>query len=312
MPIWFDPQPLKASGDAPPDLSQAGRSRAYPFALLADDVYGAVTNLLGQCGADWEIRWRGSWTDVIAVAHERREPGTLDKIRVAFSKLNGFNASIYQITTAYDRAFVVAYEGTKPPNLSKIHLLHAMAHPTSGFARLAADNVETIKDCLFGNSAVLDVVNKLERAFPFGLFSQFLNPDRAPSSQYEMALRVARCVDALGMGEVILTGHSLGGGLAQFAASKTGLKAVVFNSAGTGLPELTKAAAETARANICHIYTGFRANGVGGTADSAFNYAVAKGTNLLSRQLGNSYMIGRGGHGMKELLHLLQQRPAVS
>ena len=54
-----------------------------------------------------------------------------------------------------------------------------------------------------------------------------------PAAQYEKAIELARQVQqALGPGvKLVLTGHSLGGGLAAAAAHQTGLAATLFNPA---------------------------------------------------------------------------------
>lgn len=54
-----------------------------------------------------------------------------------------------------------------------------------------------------------------------------------PTAQYEMAIRLAnRVKQALGPGaRIVLTGHSLGGGLAAAAANDAGLDATLFNPA---------------------------------------------------------------------------------
>lgn len=54
-----------------------------------------------------------------------------------------------------------------------------------------------------------------------------------PASQYDQAVELAQDVEqALGKGNVIYVGHSLGGGLASAAASAMDGKAIVFNPAG--------------------------------------------------------------------------------
>ena len=52
------------------------------------------------------------------------------------------------------------------------------------------------------------------------------------TSQYEQAISLAIAVDKATGGNLTITGHSLGGGLAAAAANATGGKAVTFNAAG--------------------------------------------------------------------------------
>ena len=59
-----------------------------------------------------------------------------------------------------------------------------------------------------------------------------------PPSQYREALKIAgqyaKEADRYQNVSLVITGHSLGGGLAQYAAMKTGLRGVVFNAAALG------------------------------------------------------------------------------
>lgn len=53
------------------------------------------------------------------------------------------------------------------------------------------------------------------------------------TEQYQQAILLAkRAVEAFGKGNVIFTGHSLGGGLASAAMLATGAPGVTFNAAG--------------------------------------------------------------------------------
>jgi len=56
------------------------------------------------------------------------------------------------------------------------------------------------------------------------------------TSQYEQGLALARSVTTkLGVDNVIMTGHSLGGGIASAASVATGAKGITFNAAGLSL-----------------------------------------------------------------------------
>ncbi len=152
-------------------------------------------------------------------------------------------------------------------------------------------------------SATFDIVNKLGeplidavmRTFtPFGVFANFLNPRTAPSTQYDLADLLAKAVLLqTSRGNVVLTGHSLGGGLAQYSAMRNGLRAIVFNSAGTGLT----APADGVNDTLVRI----------DTTGSALNSAVTDWTDVGSRHYGARYLIGKGGHGIDEIIRLLRQ-----
>ncbi|MET0751893.1 MAG: Mbeg1-like protein [Pyrinomonadaceae bacterium] len=59
-----------------------------------------------------------------------------------------------------------------------------------------------------------------------------------PTRQYRQAVEFAEKWEATSGGNVILTGHSLGGGLASYASIKTGLRATAVNSAPLALDHL--------------------------------------------------------------------------
>lgn len=59
-----------------------------------------------------------------------------------------------------------------------------------------------------------------------------------PTAQYRAAVQFADKWKAAAGGNVILTGHSLGGGLASYASIKTGLRATAVNSAPLALDHL--------------------------------------------------------------------------
>jgi hypothetical protein len=59
-----------------------------------------------------------------------------------------------------------------------------------------------------------------------------------PTRQYRQAVDFAEKWEAANGGNVILTGHSLGGGLASYASIKTGLRATAVNSAPLALDHL--------------------------------------------------------------------------
>lgn len=81
-----------------------------------------------------------------------------------------------------------------------------------------------------------------------------------PADQYQEALQVAtRFIEAKdkdGKMSLVITGHSLGGGLGQYVALKTGVKAVLFNTAALG-PETVRDIAPDLRAaasrQVVHI-----------------------------------------------------------
>ena len=82
-------------------------------------------------------------------------------------------------------------------------------------------------------------------------FAQFIYP----IVQYEEALQLAKeVVDDYGSErKIVVTGHSLGGGLAQYIALSFGLEAYTFNSAGLWGNTIDKAN-ENASANGTHIF----------------------------------------------------------
>jgi hypothetical protein len=99
--------------------------------------------------------------------------------------------------------------------------------------------------------------------------AQFLPAENVAPTQYADALRVAKSfiseTDHDENISLIVTGHSLGGGLAQFVSLHTGVQAFVYNSAPLGvgtqiandptlLKEVTRARRELATNNIANIH----------------------------------------------------------
>lgn len=70
------------------------------------------------------------------------------------------------------------------------------------------------------------------------------------TGQYELAVELAEAVDLATNSNVIITGHSLGGGLASAASHATGAQAVTFNSAGLSGRYATGNAANITAINI--------------------------------------------------------------
>lgn len=209
----------------------------------------------------------------MATPQETRFFVSFEALRISLARVFGFNAELYQFPAG---GYVLAFEGTH------------------GEVKSPRDFVKFMQDMLFTNiPTVFSVTNELERFLPFGIFGKLLNPTRAPSTQYEMAEILARvAMDKFG-GEIILTGHSLGGGLAQYASLRTGLRAVAFNSAGIGFDPFMPECAAT----IAHFKT----------EGGILNPAITDGTGHLSRHLGSEYVIGKAGHSMDDVIRLLRE-----
>jgi hypothetical protein len=156
-------------------------------------------------------------------------------------RLFGFNARLYKLPFGAQSTWALAYEGSAiPANITPREITRA------------------IQDWLLTNAPAnaLDAFNLLEPIAPLGLFSRFLNPRHAPTTQYDVAHLVAEAaIRKFGLSNLVLTGHSLGGGLASYAAARTGARAVVFNSAGVGVRCALEVDMESLKTTVCHLAT---------------------------------------------------------
>lgn len=88
---------------------------------------------------------------------------------------------------------------------------------------------------VYRNSKTGQIALAFEGTYPLSISDWATNIEQGiglPSVQYELAEYVTACaINKYGSG-IVLTGHSLGGGLAQYAASKFNVNAVTFNAAG--------------------------------------------------------------------------------
>ena len=73
------------------------------------------------------------------------------------------------------------------------------------------------------------------------VFTNLLNSTGLETSQYEFASgMVSHLINKLGYSDLIVTGHSLGGGLAAYSAARNGIAAITFNAAGVPLLDRNK------------------------------------------------------------------------
>lgn len=88
------------------------------------------------------------------------------------------------------------------------------------------------------------------------VFAQSGDDNSYTPSQFKHAVELAKQVQATHPGkEIILTGHSLGGMVAAYASDRTGLPAVIFNSAGTKrmIQEGKKARGDSTPSRVAHV-----------------------------------------------------------
>lgn len=77
------------------------------------------------------------------------------------------------------------------------------------------------------------------------------------TEQYNRAINLAETLQRKSGKKVILTGHSLGGGLAAAAGAKTGLETITFNAAGNNPFVLKKVDVEFTTSETIHAFTDF-------------------------------------------------------
>jgi hypothetical protein len=273
MECWIEP--AGGGRDAKGFPTAALKAKALPFAMLARDVYSYNTGREERPGTPIY-----NWVELMASPQERKEFISFEKLRFVLARFFGFNAMLYRIGSDTDLNLVLAFEGT-----------HGRIRGPRDFSKFLQDMVLT------NIPTTMSAANVLENLSPFGIFGKLLNPTKAPSSQYEMAEILVRvAIDRFNSG-IVLTGHSLGGGLAQYASMKTGLRAITFNSAGVGFEPF---ASESA-GKIAHFKT------VGGIV----NPIVTDFSDPFSRHFGSEYVIGSGGHGMDDVIRLLRQPSSV-
>lgn len=210
-------------------LTDLERSHALAFARLAKDIYPDQTNKdRGQASLVM------NWLELLQTSRDRARGTNLVDVQTFIYRCFGFNAALYSLRHSGKRCWVLSFEGSD----SLLSL--------RGLPDWVLTNLPT----------VLSAANGLEAWVPGQLFTRHLNPTKAPATQYEVADLVTRCViQSKGKAELVLTGHSLVGGLAQYAAAQNGLRAIVFNSAGIGFRIPGGADGRAFDSAICHLMT---------------------------------------------------------
>ena len=123
------------------------------------------------------------------------------------------------------------------------------------------------------------------------------------NAQYEQAMTLAgKVAEKVGNTNLVLTGHSLGGGLASAAAIRTGIKAETFNAAGLNSRTVKRHGLKLDNAKnliTAHFTSG---DPLSKLQDLPW---WAGGLGLLSSASGTRNKIGSGGHSIIDVCKTL-------
>jgi len=268
---WIE---VDAMSKRPAGVLTSGEHRnALSFARLAQDIYPDQT---GKDRGDASLVY--NWVELLQTPKEKASGINLSALRTFMVKCFGFNAALYKLRRPGRDCWVLSFEGSG--SIASVR----------GLPDWVLTNIPT----------TLSVGNYFEKFVPLGAFSRKLNPRNAPSTQYDIADLVTRqAIKLKGKADLILTGHSLGGGLAQYAAIHNGVRAIVFNSAGIGFKIPNLADAGTLNQSICHLMTTddagiLRSLGqvVQGRVFQALGLTVAISNPLFQREAMTLYTVG--------------------